>query len=247
METFPLHVHPFPTAQEAGQVAGNHAAQILNSALQSGGRARVMLAAAPSQLHTLKTLTRSDLDFSRIDFFHMDDYLGLDPEHPVGFGKWLITNFLSSLPAVGNFHRMDMSLPPEDAAANYAELMGDAPFDVTLCGLGVNAHLAFNDPPADFHAPRSVEVVDLSYESRKQQVDEGHFPDVDSVPRQATTVTIPRLLNAHHIICSVPTSAKRQAVTNTIGNEPDPMIPGTALKLHPDAHLYVDREAYPHD
>lgn len=247
METFPLHLHAYTTAHQAGHVAGNHAAQILKTALQAESRARVMLAAAPSQLHTLRTLAKSNLDFARIDFFHMDDYLGLDPDHPVGFGKWLITNFLSTLPSVGNFHRMDMSLPAEDLAESYAKLMGDKPFDVTLCGLGVNAHLAFNDPPADFHAPRSVEVVDLSFESRKQQVDEGHFPDVDSVPSQAATVTIPRLLNAHHIICTVPTAAKRQAVTNTIENEPDPMIPGTALKLHPAAHLYVDKEAYPHD
>lgn len=247
METYPLHVQRRSTSAEAGLAAGTLAAQYLELALASGQRARVMLAAAPSQLHTLNTLSTSDIDFSRIDFFHMDDYLGLDPEHPVGFGQWLITNFLSKLPPVGSFTRMNMSLPAQQAATDYGKAMGDEPFDVTLCGLGVNAHLAFNDPPADFNTPDSAQVVDLSYESRKQQVDEGHFPDVNSVPAQAVTVTIPRLLNAHHIICSVPTAAKRAAVANTIANEPDPMIPGTALKLHPDAHLFVDEEAYPHD
>jgi N-acylglucosamine 2-epimerase len=246
----PLHVHRFETAAEMGSAAGHHAVDILEDVLAHQPRARVMLAAAPSQEHTLATLvaTRSarkeaGIDFSRIDFFHMDDYLGLDPDAPQGFGNWLDKRVVQATGGAAQLHRIDTQLEPEDAAARYAETMGDEPFDLVLLGLGVNAHIAFNDPGADFSRPEAAAVVELDQESRRQQVDEGHFPSLADVPSRAITVTVPRLLHASHMIASVPTSAKRAAVTATVTNPPDPAIPGTALKLHPDAHLYVDKEA----
>ncbi|WP_277049602.1 6-phosphogluconolactonase [Ruania albidiflava] len=110
----------------------------------------------------------------------------------------------------------------------YAQLMGTEDFDVVLLGLGQNAHLAFNDPPAHFEHPQAAPVVALDELSRQQQVDEGHFPDLAAVPTHAVTVTIPRLLATRHIIASVPGPAKRWAVTATVRSEPDPNVPGTA-------------------
>ena len=241
MYPLPLTVHP--TAAELGRVTGERAAATIRAALEAHGTARVMLAAAPSQSPTLAALAAADLDFARVEFFHMDDYLGLTPDAPQAFGTWLTREFLDTLPATATFHRIDAQLAPSDAAADYARLMGDAPFDLTLCGLGVNAHLAFNDPPADFHEPEPVRVVDLDDVSRRQQVDEGHFPTFDDVPARALTVTIPRLLHAGQVICSVLGAAKRDAVRRTRDLDPTPDVPGTALKLHPNAELHVDREA----
>ena len=245
MDIYPLTVHTSPTPAELGKLAGQRAAELLGAALAENGRARVMLAAAPSQQPTLQFLAAQDLDFANVEFFHMDDYLALPTDSPVGFGNWLHNNFLSLLRAEPVFHRIDISADPDASAAAYSAEMGDDPFDLTLCGLGVNAHLAFNDPPADFNDPRSAKVVELDQTSRQQQVGEGHFPTLDDVPKLAITVTIPRLLNARHVICSVPGAEKRDAVARTIAGDPDPMIPGTALKLHPDAHLYVDEESNP--
>lgn len=243
-QQYPITVHQYSSAEEMGRHAGQHAAQIVRQAQHRGTRARVMLAAAPSQMPTLTAFaTAHDLDYNRIDFFHMDDYLGVPPDAPQGFGNWLERHFFAQVTGP-IFHRIDFALKPDQAATQYADLLGDDPFDVTLCGLGVNGHLAFNDPPADFHDQRKVRVVSLDEVSRQQQVDEGHFPNLDVVPTNAITVTIPRLLNARHVICSVTTAQKRQAVIDTMDNDPNPQQPGTALKLHPDAHLYVDREAY---
>lgn len=242
-QLYPITIHQYATAAAMGRQAGEHAAQLIRQAQDAGARARVMLAAAPSQAPTLTALAAADVDFGRIDFFHMDDYLGLPPDAPQGFGNWLDRTFFDRTTG-STFHRIDTTLDPDQAADRYAELLGDEPFDLTLCGLGVNGHLAFNDPPADFHDHRSVRVVTLDQVSRQQQLDEGHFPDLASVPTHAITVTIPRLLNAEHVLCSVIGRQKRQAVINTLDKDPDPSLPGTALKLHPDAHLYVDREAY---
>ncbi|MDQ0643713.1 6-phosphogluconolactonase [Microbacterium murale] len=245
MPLYPLAVHRFSTTHELGHAAGARAAVHIAQAIEERGTARVMLAAAPSQLATLQALAASDVDFSRVEFFHMDDYLGLAPDAPQGFGNWLENNFLSQLSQPAAFYRIDASRPPEESAAAYAEAMGEAEFDVTLCGLGVNGHLAFNDPPADFEDPFAARPVLLDDVSRGQQVDEGHFPDLDAVPAQAITVTIPRLLHARHVICSVLGIAKRQAVADTIAREPDPQYPGTALHTHRDAHLYLDAGSTP--
>lgn len=248
MTLHPIHLHVHGTVEEMGAAAGSRAARLVREALSARGSARVMLAAAPSQAATLRVLAAAeDIDFAAVTFFHMDDYIGLSPDAPQGFGNWLERNFLSLLPARPVFHRIPVDQAPADAAEEYAATMGEEPFDVLLCGLGVNAHLAFNDPPADFSDPRAARVIELDRVSRQQQADEGHFPTVDDVPERAVTVTIPRLLDSAHVVCSVPGSEKREAVTRTLELDPTPTVPGTALKTHPDVHLYVDRAAAPRE
>ncbi|HEX4223873.1 MAG TPA: 6-phosphogluconolactonase, partial [Pseudonocardiaceae bacterium] len=221
--------------------AGKHAGQVLRAALRDGGRARVMLAAAPSQSATLATLAAEDgIDWSRVDLFHMDEYVGLAPDAPQRFATWLAENFVDRLPDA-TFHAID----PDAEPARYEALLGSAPFTLVLLGLGVNGHLAFNDPPADFADPRGVRVVELDETSRRQQVDEGHFATLADVPTTALTVTIPRLLNAATVIGSVPGREKRTAVAQTLCEPIGSPHPGTALRTHPDATLYIDAEADP--
>lgn len=244
MITHPLSYTVHASHAHLGEVTARHAAVAITRAITRSGHARVLLAAAPSQVPTLTSLAGSSIDFSKVTFFHMDDYLDLDASSPQGFGNWLGCNFFARLPKASTFHRMDLGFASgEQAAIAYAAKMGDEPFDVTLCGLGVNAHLAFNDPPADFTDPRAVRPVELGATSRQQQVDEGHFPSFAVVPARALTVTIPRLLNARIVICSVLGTAKRDAVRQTLALDPTPQVPGTALKLHPHAELHVDKEA----
>lgn len=246
-----IAVHVADDRRALGEAAGRQAAELLRERLWHSGRARVCLAAAPSQQATLATLAAADgidgLELSRVDFFHMDDYIGLDTAAPQGFGSWLRTHFFDLLTpsAVAGFRRIDVTANPERAAANYARAMGQQPFDLLLCGLGVNAHLAFNDPGCDLDDPVPARVIRLAETSREQQVAEGHFATLDDVPTEAITVTIPRLLNATHVICSVPGAEKRRAVGDTLAFAPTSDIPGTALKRHPSVHLHVDRDSAP--
>lgn len=233
-----------PTRDELGRHAGAHAGRVLREALRAGGSARVMLAAAPSQSATLAALAAEDVDWARVEFFHMDEYVGLPRDAPQGFATWLAANFVRHVPAA-TFHRLAPAGDPEAEAVRYEALLGTEPFDLVLLGLGVNGHLAFNDPPADFADPRGVRVVTLDATSRRQQVEEGHFARLDDVPATAVTVTIPRLLNAATVIASVPGRAKRDAVAHTLREPIGPMHPGTALRTHPDVTLYLDAEADP--
>ncbi|HKU09750.1 MAG TPA: 6-phosphogluconolactonase [Sinomonas sp.] len=239
-----MRIHSFQTPLELGKACGDHAARILAERLTSPGTARVMLAAAPSQQFTLRALGDADLDFSRIEFFHMDEYLGLPPTAPQAFGNWLHRELISRVTPAA-FHRIDPTGDAEAEAARYSAVIGPEGFDLTLCGLGVNGHLAFNDPPADLHDPSPVRVVRMDEASRRQQFDEGHFPNLDEVPTHAITVTIPQLLKARHVLVSVPGRAKRRAVGEALDRPISGEHPGTALRTHPDVDLYLDADSDP--
>lgn len=231
--------------EDLGAAAADAAATVLREALADGGDVRVMLAAAPSQQHTLAALAdTAGIDWSRVVAFHMDDYLGLPHDAPQGFANWLDRHFVSRVSGL----RFERIRPDEDAEAEaqrYEAVLGTDPFDLVLLGLGVNGHLAFNDPPALLDDPRGVRVVELDDVSRQQQVDEGHFATRDDVPRRALTVTIPRLLNAREVIASVPGGQKRQAVIETLSEPISGTHPGTALRTHPRVRLFLDAQSAP--
>ncbi|TDD45305.1 glucosamine-6-phosphate deaminase [Kribbella antibiotica] len=238
-----ISTHPTRTA--LGRAAATWAAERIRQAIEWTSTARVMLAAAPSQAETLIALAAEpDIDWSRVEFFHMDEYVGLAPEAPQAFGTWLHQNFLNKVPTA-TFHPVAPGTDPEASARHYEQLMGDAPFDVVLLGLGVNGHLAFNDPPADLDDPYAAKVVALDETSRRQQVDEGHFARLSDVPTHAVTVTIPRLLNTRDVIASVPGAPKRQAVQDTLTRPIGPDHPGTALRTHARVRLFLDMESDP--
>lgn len=235
----------FASRRELGIKAANHASAVLRAAIRDIGRARVMLAAAPSQAETLAALINEPgVDWSKVECFHMDDYVGLDSGAPQGFANWLQAAFFDHVPGA-RFHRIDPSGDAESEASRYESVMGGEPFDLVLLGLGVNGHLAFNDPPADLADPRGAKVVTLDDVSRQQQVDEGHFASFDDVPATAISVTIPRLLNATEIIASVPGAEKRNAVIETLDLPISGDHPGTALRTHPRVALYLDAESDP--
>lgn len=243
--TYSPAVSTYPDRAALGKHAGAHAAETLRRALRNKQEVRLMLAAAPSQEATLQALAQEPgIDWTRISCFHMDDYLALEADAPQGFGNWLQRKFFSHLPPT-TFHRINPGNPAEEEAQRYGTLMGQDPFDLVLLGLGVNGHLAFNDPPADLADPLPARVINLDQVSRQQQVDEGHFASFDGVPQRAITVSIPRLLHASEIIASVPGLAKRMAVYNTLSQPVSGDHPGTALRTHPNVTIYLDAESDP--
>jgi glucosamine-6-phosphate deaminase len=240
-----IGVRSYATPADLGNAAGRQAAEVIIDRLATHDHVRLMLAAAPSQEATLASLVSSTaIDWSRVECFHMDEYVGLAPAAPQRFANWL-QRVMFDIVMVGTFHRIDPGSSPVDEAKRYGRLMGEESFDLVLCGLGVNGHVAFNDPPADLVDAIPARLITLDETSRQQQVDEGHFEGLGDVPRQAITVTIPRLLNSACIIASVPGSAKRTAVAQTLREPVGGQHPGTSLRTHPNAFLYVDQESDP--
>jgi glucosamine-6-phosphate deaminase len=233
-----------------GQAAAGQAAAFIQQTLQERGQANLILATGNSQLSFLEALRSAPaLDWSKVNIFHMDEYLNLDPEHPASFPLFLRRNFLDHLqPPAGAFFAVpNKSGSPEDAlqaCQEYEDLLRAHPVDLCALGIGENGHLAFNDPPyADFNDPVWVKVVKLDQASRRQQVGEGHFGGLDEVPTHAITLTIPALLSARMVLALVPEARKAPAVKASLEGPVDPSCPGSILRQAPHAHLYLDMES----
>lgn len=232
-------VHVSPDRSSLGSRAADDIAGALRILLSTQPGVRVIFAAAPSQSEMLAELREQrEIDWTRVTAFHMDEYVGLPEAAPQNFRNWLHREFFDHVPvqvqclAPGN--------DPTESARQYGRLLAGAPIDVVCLGIGVNGHLAFNDPPADFADPEDVRLVLLQLASREQQVSDGCFPTLDAVPTHAITLTIPRLLRAGRLFCCVPGAIKRDAVTRALTGPVDPSSPASILRTHPWCQIYLD-------
>lgn len=238
-----MDIRVFPSRAELGASAAHDIAAALRDRIARAGRARVVFAAAPSQSDMIEALAREPgVDWSAVTAFHMDEYIGLDAAAPQGFGQWLRARLFGRLP-FGAVHYLGTSGTAESARA-YAKVLDDEPADLVCLGIGVNGHLAFNDPSAaDFDDPALVKEVELDATCRRQQVDDGCFSRIDEVPRRALTLTIPALLAGRRLFCVVPGSAKAIAVRDAITGPLSTACPASVLRRHADCALYLDQQS----
>ena len=239
-----LPVRIFDTREEMGIAAAEDAARIINAVIAEKGEANVVFAAAPSQNDMLENLLKADIDWSKVRGFHQDEYIGIDETEPAGFGNFLRRAIFDKV----NFKELHYLLcKAEDAEAKceeYAELLKKYPIDLILLGIGENGHMAFNDPAvADFEDPKMVKIVDLDDVCRQQQVNDGCFPNLDAVPKQAMTLTLSCIMSVPHAVCVVPTIRKAEAVYNAVCGPVTTACPASILRKHPDAGLYLDLQS----
>lgn len=239
----PVDVRVFADPDDLGRGAAGDIAEHLRTLSSRPHPIRVLFAAAPSQEPTLRALLdEPGMDWSRIVAFHLDEYVDLDPESPQSFGAWLRRTLFDHVPLAGA-HFIDPSNDPVAESARYGDLLRESVIDVAIVGIGVNGHLAFNDPPADLDDPDSMRVVQLDQRSRQQQVDDGLFPAVDAVPTRAITATVPTILSADRIFCLVSGEHKAAAVSEAIHGEIDSSRPASALRTHDRVTIYLDEAA----
>jgi len=240
-----LKVSVHPDRAFMGQAAGLAAAHMLRDAIARRGSARLIVASAPSQDETLAVLTRAEgVEWEKITVFHMDEYIGLPDWHPATFRAYQKEHLLGKVrPAAFHGIRGEAS-DPEAECARYAALLAEAPIDLVCMGIGENGHIAFNDPPvADFQDSLAVKVVELDEACRRQQVNDDCFPDLDSVPRRAISLTCPALMSARHLVCSVPGARKAEAVRATLTGPVATACPASILRTHASATLYLDNDS----
>jgi glucosamine-6-phosphate deaminase len=241
-----LRIRSFETRATMGRAAAHDIAAAIRARLAAAAAIRMIFAAAPSQHDMIEALiAEAGIDWRRVTAFHMDEYIGLAAGAPQRFAAWLSEHLFSRLPFAA-VHPILPEPEPRAAVQRYAALLDRAPIDIVCLGIGVNGHLAFNDPPvADFADPNDVKVVELDDICRRQQVDDGCFPDLAAVPERAVTLTIPRLLRAERLFCVAPGAHKRDAVRGTLHGPVTTDCPASVLRRHADCILYLDAESDP--
>ena len=237
-----LHVNVYATREEMGMAAATDAAVQIQALLNTKEFVNIIFAAAPSQNEMLFHLAANDeIDWSRVNAFHMDEYVGLQPTAPQRFGHFLEQAIFVKQTFNTVYYINGDAADPAAECSRYAALLEAHPVDMVCMGIGENTHLAFNDPHvANFNDPFMVKLVALDEVSRMQQVHDGCFASIDEVPQTAITLTIPALLKAASIVCVVPGINKAMAVDHTINADISVLYPSTALRLHENARLYLD-------
>ncbi len=227
-------------AKELGKNAARYVADILRETIAFKESARIVLSTGASQLTTLEALVQEDVDWSKCEMFHLDEYVGMSETHKASFRKYLKERFVDLVhPKAAYF----VNGVPEEIPALTQELRR-APIDIGLIGIGENAHIAFNDPPADFTTREAYITVTLNETCRNQQIHEGWFDTFAEVPEQAISMTVYQIMQCRHIVSCVPYACKAQAIQKTLHHEVSNLIPATILKEHDQFTLFADRESF---
>ena len=226
-----------------GQHAANHAAASLRATIREKGCARIIAATGASQFEFLDALTNSpDIDWKRVELFHLDEYVGLPITHPASFRKYLLDRLIHKTGII-NYHFLDGEGDFDGAVRRVSRELRAKPVDLAFAGIGENAHLAFNDPPADFELEDPYKIVELDEACRLQQVNEGWFAGLADVPRKAISMSVKQILRANEIIVVVPDSRKAQAVKDSLEGEMTPQVPASILRIHPNTTIYLDKQS----
>lgn len=228
--------------EELGERAAAEGAALIANAVDAQDLASIILATGASQFEMLDNLLEHrEIDWSRVEAFHLDEYIGLPPDHPASFRRYLHERFIDRLPRPFRaFHDIRGELEPGEECERLARLIGGATLDVAFVGIGENGHLAFNDPPADFETDAPYIVARLDERCRSQQVGEGWFDSLEEVPFRAVSMSIRQIMKARSIICTVPEERKAKAVQRAVEGPVDPCVPASILQGHSDCRLFLD-------
>lgn len=240
-----LNIQIYSTRQECGQAAANYTANVICELLEVKESLRMIFAAAPSQNELLSELIKIEkINWSKITAFHMDEYVGLNPDAPQAFGKFLKDRLFDKVPFEKVNYIKTEGNDVEKLCEDYSKLLIEKPIDIVCMGIGENGHIAFNDPPfADFNDPKLVKVVELDEVSRQQQVNDKCFVKLDDVPKKAVTLTIPALLSATCVIIVVPGKTKAKAIRNSFLGSISEDFPASVLRIHDNAKLFLDQDS----
>jgi glucosamine-6-phosphate deaminase len=227
-----------------GQAAAEQAAAAIRRALAERGHARIIAATAASQFEFLDALTKAPgIDWSKVEAFHLDEYIGLPVSHPGSFRKMLLGQLVQKT-GITNYHLLDGdAADPSEVVRRVGKDLTSTPIDVAFLGIGENGHIAFNDPPADFETEEPYLIVNLDEACRQQQVGEAWFADISQVPKRAISMSARQILKAKEILAVVPGPRKAQAVKACFEGAVDPMAPASILRTHPNATVYLDKKS----
>ncbi len=238
-------VEVYQDAPAMGRAAAKIAAGLLSSAISRCGTARVVVGTGPSQQELIANLVETPgLEWSAIEVFHMDEYVGISPDHPASFRRWLRDHIIDRVPVKAAYYMNGDAPDPDAECRRYGQLLDAAPIDITFLGFGENGHIAFNDPHvADFHDPLTVKRVRLDDRCRLQQVGEGHFATIDDVPPEAITITCSGLLRCRTAFAFVPDRRKAEAVRCALEGPLTESCPASLVLTHAAARIFLDSQS----
>jgi glucosamine-6-phosphate deaminase len=238
-----MRIETYIDRETMSRAAARSAARALREAIAARGGARIVAATGAAQFDVLEALTATPgIDWTRVEMFHLDEYIGLPADHPASFRKFLLERLIEKT-GIARYHLLDGERDAARVADEAGREIAARPIDVSFVGIGENAHIAFNDPPADFTTEQPYLIVNLDEACRRQQVGEGWFASMAEVPTQAISMSARQVLKSREIICIVPDARKARAVKACVEGGVSPMAPASILQRHANTTLFLDRDS----
>jgi glucosamine-6-phosphate deaminase len=240
-----MNKYIYESKEEMATAAATSATQAIRSAIRSKGQANIILATGASQFEILRYLVAAEgIDWFKVVMFHLDEYIGLGPEHPASFRKYLQERFVDKVAPLRAMYLVNGDAEdPARECTMLGTLIRAHPIDVACIGIGENGHLAFNDPPADFETEEPYLVVQLDERCRRQQLGEGWFETLEQVPARAISMSIRQILKSRQLVVTVPDSRKAEAVRSALEGPVTPQCPASILQRHENCSIFLDEPA----
>lgn len=230
------------TKEELGKESADLAAKIVKDAIAKKGSARILLSTGASQFPFFNEFVKADIEWDKVEMFHLDEYVGISKEHPASFNNYLTERFVKKV-KLGKYHLIDGEKPAEETIAALTKLLDESRVDLGMIGIGENAHIAFNDPPADFEDKNAYKVVKLADRCLEQQIGEGWFKNKEECFKEAISMTCSKIMDCEHIISVVPYAVKAEAIYNTLTSPLSNTVPATLLREHADCTVFCDADS----
>jgi glucosamine-6-phosphate deaminase len=238
-----MDVRVYENRSLMSDAAAAHAARRLRETIASKGRARIIAATGASQLQFLDRLaTEPAITWRSVEFFHLDEYVGLPISHPASFRRVLLDHLVTKT-GIERYHLLDGEADPAEVIRRVGQELTREPVDIAFVGIGENGHLAFNDPPADFDVTDPYILVTLDEACRRQQVGEGWFATFEDVPTTAISMSVRQILKSLEILVIVPDARKAEATRAALEGPVSPDVPASILRTHPHVTLFLDEPA----
>ncbi len=221
------------------------AADVVASKLREKPHAVFMVPTGTTPLGMYRGLVarheREGLSFSRASFFNLDEYLGLPQDHPASYHVYMRENFYGLVDVdPGRVHVPDGAAPDPAAECGRYERAIQSAGGVDLCvlGIGRNGHIGFNEPGASFDS--RTRVVRLAESTRRVNA-----PDFEGerAPERAISVGMRTISDSREVLLLASGANKAGAVAAAVGGEVSEDVPASALRLHPNVTLLLDRDA----
>src|SRR5215207_5078086 len=139
-----MNIEVFDTKFALGQAAATDAANIIQQSIAERDVAYLIAATGASQFEFLDALVVRDIEWSKVVFFHLDEYAGLPETHPASFRRYLKERIIDRVHPRA-FHLIDgEAADVVEECKRVGELISQQQIDAAFVGIGENGHLAFN-------------------------------------------------------------------------------------------------------
>lgn len=231
---------------ESKDQLGKEAAAIIARTIAAKPDAVLGLATGGTPIETYKELIQlhqaNQLSFKQTKTINLDEYAGLNPEHENSYMTYMKRHLFDhiDLPQDQYFLPNGNAAHLEKECLRYDQLIEDVGgIDLQLLGIGQNGHIGFNEPGTPFNS--KTHVVQLDENTR--QANARYFSSIDEVPTHAITMGIASILSSKKILLLASGKSKAKVIQYLEQAEIHPDFPASALKLHEDVTVMIDREA----